>query len=340
MNHKLFLHRAVVVAFCFFLVLMVDGSNPGKSFSASKSVVLYSSNRQSAIDLSVAMFKKKHPDISVSVVRAGTGALMKRIVAEKDRPLGDVFWSGGFGVLGAYKDNFAPYLSPEAKAIPDTFIQPNNLWTGVNVHVMVVMANLKLVSEKELPKKWTDLFDPKWKDKVVIADPLTASSAYLQVYGLYKTYGEDGLRNFLRVARELADASAIYRSVGLGEYPLGITMEYAAYEYVAGGAKEIKLIYPEDGTFLSPEGVALIKGCKNLEAAKLLYDFYCSREAQEAVLRENFRRPTRADIGVEKIADLPSMKSIKVIGLDQDKASEDFERVTKIWDKIKKELRK
>jgi iron(III) transport system substrate-binding protein len=115
-------------------------------------------------------------------------------------------------------------------------------------------------------------------------------------------------------------------------------MEYAAYEYVAGGAKEIKLIYPEDGTFLSPEGVVLIKGCKNLEEAKLLYDFYCSREAQEAVLRENFRRPTRADIEVEKIAALPSMKSIKVIDIDQDKASEDFKEVTKIWDKIKKEL--
>ena len=334
-----FLNKSLIIG---YLMLFITAGIffPSSSYSANKKVVLYSSNKQSAIDLTVNMFKQKYPDIEVSVVRAGSGALMKRIAAEKDNPLGDVFWSGGFGTLGAYKDYLAPYVSPESKGLQKQFIEKNNLWTGVNVHVMVIMYNTKLVDKNELPKKWTDLFDPKWKDKVVIGDPKTSSSAYLQVYGLYKKFGEEGLSKLLKVAKELNDASAIYRGVGMGEYPLGITMEYSAYDYVAGGAKEIGLAYPEDGTFLSPEGVVLIKGSKNINEARLLYDFYCSKEAQEALLKESFRRPTRSDIEIDKIVKLPSLKAIKIMEIDQEEATKDFDTVTKLWDKIKKDLRR
>jgi iron(III) transport system substrate-binding protein len=333
-NVKGLYNKSLVLSLAISLVLPIMG------YAASKKVVLYSSNKESSIDLTVNMFKKKYPDIDVSVVRAGSGALMKRIAAEKDNPLGDVFWSGGFGTLGAYKDYFVPYASPESKVIPKQFVEQNNLWTGVNVHVMVIMYNLKVVNKNELPRKWTDLFDPKWKDKVVIGDPKTSSSAYLQIYGLYKKYGEEGLVKFLKVGKELSDASAIYRTVSMGEYPLGITMEYSAYDYVAGGAKEIGLIYPEDGSFLSPEGVVIIKGAKNVNEARLLYDFYCSKEVQEELLKESFRRPTRSDIEIDKLTKLPPMKSINVMEINQEEATKDFDRVTKLWDKIKKDLRR
>jgi iron(III) transport system substrate-binding protein len=340
MNQNTVLCRGSFIIMCLMFFVTAGIFFPSNSFSANKKVVLYSSNKQSSIDLTVNMFKKKYPDIEVSVVRAGSGALMKRIAAEKDNPLGDVFWSGGFGTLGAYKDYFAPYVSPEAKALPKEFIEKNHLWTGVNVHPMVVMYNLKLVDKNQLPKKWTDLFDQKWKDKVVIGDPQTSSAAYIQVYGLYKMYGEEGLIKFLKVAKELSDAAAIYRGVSMGEYPLGITMEAAAYDYVAGGAKEIGLAYPEDGSFLSPEGIVIIKGAKNINEARLLYDFYCSKEVQEELLKESFRRPIRTDIEIEKITKLPSMKTINIMAIDQEEASKDFDKVTKLWDKIKKDLRR
>ena len=186
-----------VAAFLIFSLVLTITLTTGVLFplqdaAAGQEVVLYSSNKQEVIDLAVKLFKEKHPDISVSVVRAGSGALMKRIAAEKDNPLGDVFWSGGFGTLGAYKDNFQPYSSPEAKGIKPEFIEENNFWTGVNIHPMVIMYNSKLVSESELPQKWSDLFDPKWKGKVVMGDPIKSSSTYIQAYGLNQLYGERG----------------------------------------------------------------------------------------------------------------------------------------------------
>jgi iron(III) transport system substrate-binding protein len=311
---------------------------PVKDAIAGK-VVLYSSNKQEAIDLAVQMFKKKHSDISVSVVRAGSGALMKRIAAEKDNPLGDVFWSGGFGTLGAYKDNFQPYASPEAKGLKPEFIEPNNLWTGVNVHPMVIMYNSKFVNKEELPTKWSDLFDLKWKGKVVMGDPVKSSSTYIQAYGYNKLYGKEGLEKLAQVVKNVPSTSMVYKGVAMGEYALGITMEYAAYSYIAGGQKEIGIIYPEDGSFLSPEGVVLIKGAKNDAEAKLLYDFFCSKEAQEALFVKSFRRPTRGDIEVEKLTKLPSMSSIKYIDIDQAKAAADHPTLTETWGEIKRKYR-
>ncbi len=55
-----------------------------------------------------------------------------------------------------------------------------------------------------------------------------------------------------------------------------------AQEYVAGGQKEIKLVYPTEGSHLAPEGMFIIKGAKNLDAAKALYDGLLSKESQEA----------------------------------------------------------
>jgi iron(III) transport system substrate-binding protein len=41
---------------------------------------------------------------------------------------------------------------------------------------------------------------------------------------------------------------------------VGITIESSAYEFVVGGQKEIKLVYPSEGTYLGAEGMFIIKG--------------------------------------------------------------------------------
>src|SRR5690606_26434827 len=109
----------------------------------------------------------------------------------------------------------------------------------------------------------------------------------------------------------------VYKSVANGEYPIGVTMEYAAHAYVAGGQKEIKLVYPTEGAFVAPEAVAVIKNPKSgADAAHKLYDMLLSREVQEAGLVETFRRPTRNDIDVAKLTDLPNLSDIKVFETD------------------------
>ena len=75
----------------------------------AQNVVLYSSNNTETIETALEAVKKKSPSLNVQPVTGGTGTMMKRIEAEAQNPRGDLFWSGGFGTLGAYRQHLQPY---------------------------------------------------------------------------------------------------------------------------------------------------------------------------------------------------------------------------------------
>jgi iron(III) transport system substrate-binding protein len=298
----------------------------------ANSAVMYTSNNVQVIDTATDIAKKTAPGLNIQKVTSGTGALMKRIEAEAKNPLGDVVWGAGFGTMAAFRQNFQPYASAQAKDIPAQFKGPDHLWVGSNAHVMILMVNNKQLKGATAPKSWTDLFAPAWKNKIIMGDPATSGSAYDQVYGIYQLFGADGLKKLAANVVISKSSAQVYKSVANGEYPIGITMEYAAYSYVAGGQKEIELIYPQEGAFVAPEAVAIIKNPKNgAAAAQQLYDVLLSKEVQEAELVQNFRRPTRSDIDVSKLTKLPNLSNIKVVGTDPAKAAADYKVVIDLW---------
>ena len=297
----------------------------------AQTVVLYSSNNTETIETALDVVKKTAPNLKVQQVTGGTGSLMKRIQAEAKNPRGDVLWSGGFGTLGAYKDQLQPYKAPGVEHIPAEFRGPNDLWVGTNVHVMVMMVNERQLKGNAAPKTWSDLMKPEWKGKFAITDPSKSATAYMLVYGLLKQFGKDGLEKIAANAVVTSSSGTTYKGVASGEYPVGLTIEYAAQEYVAGGQKEIKLVYPSEGSYLAPEGMFIVKGAKNMDAAKTLYNALMSKEVQEAELTKNFRRPTRTDIQVSKLTTLPDLKSIKIFPLNQEAASAEYEQLVALW---------
>lgn len=303
--------------------------------AVAQNVVIYSGNNTASVDAVVTAVSKKMPDLKVSVVGGKTGSLLQRIKAESQNPQSDVFWSAGFATLGAFSDSFQPHTSATTKALPASMIGPNGLWTGTNTHVMVLMVNERQLRGLPAPKTWSDVFDSKWKGKLVMGNPEKSSSTYAQVYGLYQTFGQKGLDALAKVVTNVNSTSQVYKSVAAGEFAVGITMEYAAHAYVDGGQKEIKLVYPTEGTYLSPEGMGMIKDAKNAAAAAKLMDLLASPELQEAVFRTTFRRPVSTKVDVTAIAGLPKMADIKIIELDQLKAAKDRNEVIAAWKKAK-----
>ena len=168
--------------------LIIIGLQSSAAFASD--VVLYSSNDVQTVSTLVDQFEKQNPEINVSVVRAGTGALMQRIKAEAANPLGDIFWSGGLSTIGAFQDQLEPYKSPEASAVPSQYRAAHDQWLGTNTHVTVLMVNTRQAPGAKLPAGWADLADAKWKGRIVIPDPLFSSASYVALYGLRKTLGE------------------------------------------------------------------------------------------------------------------------------------------------------
>ncbi|MGE5257396.1 MAG: ABC transporter substrate-binding protein [Hyphomicrobiales bacterium] len=300
--------------------------------AAAAEVVLYSSNPSELIDLVGKGFEEK-TGIQVSVVRLGTGEAMKRIAAEKDKPLCDVFWSGDVAVLENAKENFQPYRSPEAAGLPAGYVEKDARWTASNAHVMIIMVNKSLVKEADMPRTWKDLFAPQWKGKVVMANPEKSGSAYAQAYGIYKLYGIEGIQMLINNAKILDSSSLIYKGVAAGEYPLGVTMEYAAYRYIAGGDKNVGIIYPADGAFMAPEALGIVKNCPHPAEARKFVDYLLSKKVVDEIFAKFSRRPARPDAA--EVEGLPAVNKIPLLkSFDTMEANALEKEILKKWKEI------
>ena len=303
---------------------------------AAEELVLYSSNNVDTIKVVTDGFAQKHPDIQVSVVHSGTGSLMKRIKAEAKNPMGDIFWSGGVSTINQMQDFQEPYVNSETAAVPADMRDPNGHWLGTNMHIAILMVNTKqLPKGVKVPTTWKELADPVWKGNIVTADPARSGTSYSILYGLREVVGEDTFKKIVGNLVVSGSSAQAYQGPASGEYALGITMEYAGCEYIEGGQKEIKIVYPAEGTMKMPEGMFLIKNAKHPEAAKKFYDYLSSKDAQENLFKNTFRRSARSDFDPSKFTALPALKDIKIHEVDQNVAGQAREAFLKDFNAIR-----
>jgi len=288
---------------------------------AQGKVVVYSAN-DANLDRFVFDAFTKDTGIAVEGVSAGSGVLFRRIASEKDKPLGDIIWGVSRALLQSNKALLAPYASKAKSETPADFRDPDDLWIGTNVHLIVILQNTKLLPAAEGPKAWADLLDPKWKDKVAFTDPANSGSAFTNVTMLQQAWGHndagwDKVTKLLANTKVLNRSTLVFQGVGNGEFPLGMSLEYAGLQWAAGGAP-VKVIYPSDGTVAQMEGVALIKGGPNAENAKKFVDYITRKDVREEIIRKFFRRAARQDLDLTKLpGDMPALKDVKLLSYDE-----------------------
>lgn len=292
-----------------------------KPAAAQGKIVVYTAN-DSNLNRYVFEAFTKETRIEVEPVEAGSGVLFRRIASEKASPLGDIVWGVSRTLLRANTALLAPYASKNKDAVPAMFRDPEDRWLGTNVHILVILQNTKLIPEGAGPKGWADLTDPKWKGKIAFTDPANSGSAYSNLTMLAQLWGGDAgwdkVASLLANTKVLNRSSLVFQGVGNGEFALGMSLEYAGYQWSSNGAP-VKVIYPADGTVAQMEGVAIIKGGPNTEGAKQFVDYVSRKDVREAILRFAFRRPARQDLDLSKLPGaMPQLSDIKIVDYDED----------------------
>ncbi|AZS78322.1 MULTISPECIES: extracellular solute-binding protein [Achromobacter] len=296
----------------------------------TEQVVLYTTLNAQSVETASDIARELLPHIKPSTVAGGSSQLLKRIEAEAGQPKGDLFWTSSANVMHGYRTLFEPYRSAQTAAIPHALHGPDDLWMAANLHIVVGMINTRHLPGAA-PTTWADLTDRRFKGKIIIGDPGNSSTAFTALWGIERVLGTEGLRALARNTSVSGAASHVVRSVGQGEYAVGITFESTAYPYVAGGQKEIGIMYPADGTFTVADNMAMVKNAPNPEAAKRMYDLLLSREMQLALLQNAFRRPSRTDIDVSKHLDMPPLADIKIVPVDEAEAAAGREAFLARW---------
>lgn len=315
-----------------------SGEGNSQPDKLSGKVVVYSPNNADINNPIIKEFQDR-TGVQVELIAGGTGELLKRVESEKSNPLGDVFFGGDTASLTAYGDYFQPYETKEWANLNPAFVQKDNLYTPFTVLPMVIMYHKELVSEDEKPTSWEALLDSKWKGQIAFADPAKSSSSFTQLATMLTAFGKDDEQGWDFVkklyanldGKLLSSSGLVYKGVADKEFAVGITLEEAALRYVEGGAP-VGIVYPEEGTVVTPDGMAVIKGAKNERNAQAFIDFAAGTDVQELLQKEFLRRSVRLDAA--PIAGLPEVSAIKTVDYDYDWVSENKQAIGDRFNRI------
>ena len=120
-----------------------------------------------------------------------TGVL-NRLIAEKDNPQCDVFWSGDpvRTIVLKNKGITTPYHSTVADDIDLVFKDADHHWTGFSARARVLIYNKDLLNEENVPRSIFDLTNEKYKGKVAIANPLFGTTTF-HLSSLFSVIGDE-----------------------------------------------------------------------------------------------------------------------------------------------------
>ena len=295
---------------------------------AGPEVVVYTSVDQQYAEPVLKAFEAKS-GIRVRAVydteAAKTTGLVNRLIAEKDRPRADVWWSGEFAqtVTLADKGVLAHYTSPAAADIPAGFKDPGGLWTGFGGRARVFLINTERLTPEEWPDSLTDLASGDLPgDQIGLAYPLFGTSA-THAAAIYAMRGRAKAKAFFQQVADrgvrIVDGNSVVRDlVASGQLAWGITDTDDACGAVARGAP-VEIIVPDQGaggagTLVVPNTVAKVQGGPSSAQADKLVDYLLSREAESDLIRSGWFQISPRGLTVATDCPVPSM--VKVLDVD------------------------
>ena len=248
--------------------------------------------------------------------------LLNRLIAEKNRPQADVFWSGDpvRAAILKTKGVSVPYRSPLAEGLPKRFSDPDGHWTGFSARARVLIYNRNLVSEGQEPNSIMDLLDGRFRGKACMANPLFGTTS-MHAAALFAVLGEEKAKAFFEGfvnngGTILSSNGEVRRRVAAGEFAVGITdTDDANVARIEG--KPIGVVIPDldgMGTLVIPNCAVLIQGGPNPDAGRRFIDFLLQPETEKALAEsEAAQMPLRPGVPTpENVMSVSQMQSMSI----------------------------
>ncbi|MEQ9487889.1 MAG: putative 2-aminoethylphosphonate ABC transporter substrate-binding protein [Alphaproteobacteria bacterium] len=286
-------------------------------------------------------FNKEHPEIIINWVRDSTGIVTAKLLAEKNNPQADVVWGLAATSLLLLKSEgmLEPYAPKGVEKLDPKFVDNSNppTWTGMDAWVASVCYNT-VESEKlglTPPTSWKDLTKPMYEGHVIMPNPASSGTGFLDVSSWLQMFGEEGGWAFMdalhnNIARYTHSGSKPCKLAAAGEIPIGVSFAFRGAKSKAEGAP-LEIIVPEEGVGWDMEATAIIAGTSKLEAAKTLVDWTVTKTANEMY---NTGYAVVAMPGVAKpVEHFPPNLLEKMIANDFEFAANNRERILEEWTK-------
>jgi len=315
--------------------------------AAKETVVVYTSLETEEVVEYLKAAKKDLPDLDIQSIRLSTGELGARMLAEKDNPQADCIWGWAVTNMSEFvpKGMLVPYKPKGWEKIPANFKDPAGHWTAIDLYAAALVPNTKVLEAKNLPmpKGWNDLLNPVYKGMLIMPNPASSGTGFLQVASLlvmmdpdYKTkpVEQNKAWDFLKeldknMGQYIKSGSKPAKLTAAGEYAVGCSFAFV-YSSLKRQGSPVALVMPEEGAGFELEANALLKGAKHEAAATQFLDWAISEGAMKeyAKFKLGVTYP-----GIAGPTDLPALETIKLAPMDFPWQSENRAKILEIWQK-------
>lgn len=259
------------------------------------SVVVYSSADKEFAELVFRAYEQK---TGVRVLplydteETKTAGLTARLLAEREHPKADVFWSSDTSRAVAIAEQGVadPYVPRDAAQISERYRSAAGLWTGFGARIRVLLYNTNNVRPEDAPQSILDLTQPRWKGRVAIANPHFGTMSF-HAAALFTAWGDARATAFFEQLKAnsaviAAGNSDVKDRVSDGRVDVGLMDEDDA-GVALRDRKPVALVIPDQegpdplGTPLMPNAALLVRGAPHPTQAKAFVDFLTSAEAEQ-----------------------------------------------------------
>ena len=237
--------------------------------------------------------------VKLSIVKAGdAGEMLNKLILTRAHPIADVVYGIDNVLVGKAMaaDVLAPYTGPAATA-PSAASLPAAL-VPVDYGYVTLNADKAWFAQKglALPATLQDLALPAYKNLLVVQHPATSSPGLSFLASTVAALGEEAAfdwwaqmrRNGVKVAKGWTEAYYTDFSKNGGKRPLVVSYAsspaaevfYSKTKLTAAPTVSLNL---KGGVFQQVEGVALVKGGAQVEAAGRFIEFLRSAPVQQAL---------------------------------------------------------
>ena len=328
-----------IMATAFLLASGCTGRPSGKT-----TLVVYSTHGKELLTEFERGFEKLHSEVDVRWLDMGSQDVVDRVRSERENPQADLWWGApSFLFQQAEKEGLLQLFSPSwAREVVPEAHSPNLFWFGTYLTPEVIAYNSAALKAKDAPRDWDDLIDPKWRNQLVIRDPL-ASGTMRTIFcaiilRFYRDSGspetgyewlkkldantKDYVANLTILSQKLARREGL---VTLWNMP-DIELQRAQYNY------PLAYVIPPSGTPVVTEGIALLSGARNAATAKEFYEYVTSRESLTLAARKYYRIPCRKDIDSRALPDWMTRNPVPTMALDWKVLEEKSNEWMRYWD--------
>lgn len=264
-----------------------------------------------------AGFRTQYPGVETEYLHEPPARFIERVLLEKEQGKNDgdiMLLSGQMMEVLKIRGYIDPYVSPESGTFPERTKDLDGYGTQLWTVPFSIAYNTEKVGPDELPRRYEDLLDPKWKGKLLYPDPRSSGSGQ-PWYTVMKEYlGEEFFR-CLAEQELCCQYTHPEENLPDGNYSILVTAIVGLIEKMKSERKPVDWIPMPIMQTGGPFAV-LFRNAKHPQLGRCLIDFLLSEEGQRIISKHHV--PNRPGVQIQsKVIErvVERLKGVQLVSL-------------------------